>query len=72
MPSESKLLILDFILFDTISTSELLASLNLWVMFGARFRRKHEFEQLLQESGFTSLRWIHLNEMIFFLEAIPA
>lgn len=72
MPSESKLLILDFILFDTISTSELLASLNLWVMFGAIFRRKHEFEQLLQESGFTSLRWIHLNEMIFFLEAIPA
>lgn len=41
---ESKLLILDFILFDIILILELLVSFNLWVMFGVRFCRKYEFE----------------------------
>jgi ubiquinone/menaquinone biosynthesis C-methylase UbiE len=71
MPTQSKLLILDFILPDFASTSELLASLNLWVMFNARFRKQAEFKQLVEQAGFRSLRWIDIDGMKFFLEASP-
>ena len=69
MPQHSKLLILD-ILLDS-STAGLLAGLNLWVMFGARSRTQTEFEQLVQQAGFTELRWIDM-DMAFLLEASPA
>jgi hypothetical protein len=71
MPSHSKLLILDFVLSDSNSNSTipLLHSLHLGIMFGARTRKQTEFEQLVQAAGFTELRWIHVNETTFLLEA---
>jgi hypothetical protein len=72
MPPHSKLLILDFVLTEHSPLPLLLNSLHLWVMFGARFRRQSTFEQFVQQAGFTHLRWITVNEMLFLLEARPA
>ena len=71
MPPDSKLLILDFVLSDSPLTSQLLASLNLWVMFNARFRKQAEFKRLVEQAGFRYLRWIEIDNMKFFLEASP-
>ncbi|MFM6003128.1 MAG: methyltransferase, partial [Sphaerospermopsis kisseleviana] len=73
MPAQSKLLILDFVLSasNTISTMPLLHSLHLGIMFGARTRQRHEFEQLVEAAGFTALRWISINATTFLLECSP-
>lgn len=71
MPTQSKLLILDFALRDAPIAPALLQSLHLWVMFGARFRKRAEFEQLAQQAGFTQLRWIDIGGTLFLLEASP-
>lgn len=74
MPKTSKLLILEFIQPDAPSLPAWLGSLNLWVMFGARSRTQADYEQLLTQAGFETLRWIACpnEEMnLFFLEARP-
>lgn len=71
MPANAKLLILEFIADKNLGTDELLTSLNLLVMFGARARSRTEFEVLLTEAGFGGIRWITVGDSnrVFFLEA---
>ena len=70
MPDHAVLLVLDYQLPDTTQTAVLLASLNLWVLFGSRFRKRCEYERLVQQAGFIDLCWTEIdNDMTFYLEA---
>lgn len=75
MPANARLLILDFVRPVPTPPDMLFGSLNLWVMFGARFRTREEFETLLARAGFVAPRWIPIGAEpardLFLLEASP-
>lgn len=75
MPTNARLLILDFVRPVPTPPDVLFQSLNLWVMFGARFRTREEFEALLARAGFVATRWIPIGAApapgLFLLEASP-